>query len=114
MIWGPITTPTASIRPARSETMSAGSPPWAFASPSNPPADTRPCRVTSAVVPFPHPGSASRLTLSRWSHSPVPGLIFRSGQLVGQVGAGDHDGQVRGKAHRGGQIFEESHRITGT
>ena len=33
---------------------------------------------------------------------------------VGQAGAGNHDGQVRWKARRSGQICRESHRVTDT
>ena len=40
---------------------------------------------------------------------------FRSGQLVGQGGAGDHGGQVQIRARRSGsQILCESRRVTGT
>ena len=45
---------------------------------------------------------------------PAGSPIFRSGQLVGQAGAGDHDGQVTRTARRSGQISCESHRVTGT
>ena len=51
---------------------------WAFASPSNPPPDPRPVRVTAAVVSSLRPGSASRGHAEPVVPFPVPGLIFRS------------------------------------
>ena len=76
---------------------------WAFASPSNPPPDTPTGRLTPAVVPLARPGSASG-----HAEPVVPfarsRLIFRSGQLVDQAGAGDHDGPVFRRARRSGQI----------
>ena len=44
----------------------------------------------------------------------IGGQASDQANLVGQAGAGNHDGQVKPKAHRSGQIFSESRRVADT